>query len=134
MRVFFGLVIMFCFIFLSCSGDKKKQGENNKKKNPLALQREMLNILESNAQDPEKALKELDVYYKKYASLLKQQLKSASTKKGSVSDEYSSKMSKEQKELFLRQQNAINEILKREPNFNAKLMLLMQKHGLTKGY
>ncbi len=125
------ILVTFLIILLSCSSDDKTEKNNNIKKGALELQREMLFILEKNVDNPQNALKELDEYYKKYSSVLKKQLINAKENQSSVSDEYKASMSGKEKKLYARQQIAIKKILKLEPNFNMKFMLILKKYGLS---
>ncbi len=125
------IIFIFFFAVINC---KKTNNSTSEQQGPsnVALQKEMLEILERNVENPKNALVELDDYYSRHAQVLKTQLQAARQNMENMRNQYQNQNSlpPEEKALSERQMLAIQKLLKIEPNFNVKLMAIMRKHGL----
>ncbi len=125
------LVILSLLIF-SCNGKPPANNPSNTNTNEatyLMRQKELVQILEENMNNPSLALKKLELYYKKYSIIMKRELQSA-RQRNNIRNEYQREDNATVKKLILRQQAALKKILKVDRNFYVKMSILMRKHGL----
>jgi hypothetical protein len=136
MKNIFAVLIVLTILSSLFYCGKKKPAEKNLSgesflKLKIRIQNELVDILEQNEDNPSVALKELDLYYKKYASVLKAELNAGNGSGAGTATEYEAKTSAFEKQLIARQRKALSNLLKKDTQFYAKMMELMRKYGLS---
>ena len=110
MKFFFHILTVFILLFtiIQCKKNAGNTGGQSES-GSIALQKEMLEILERNVENPKNALVELDDYYSRHAQVLKTQLQAARQNMENMRNQYQNQntLPPEEKALSERQMLAI---------------------------